>query len=188
MGINCSMSSPCYLKRSEVLSDNLGYPELETQYFLLNCTLCESELREKYPAVWRYIISGEETTAKKYLCKNRKVWYQQEQRTPTPFLCSYMGRGQNGDGAPFRFILNHSDAIATNSYLMLYPKGVLREAIENNPAITTKVWNILKTITTKDLESEGRVYGGGLKKIEPKELSNVKCHQLAELLLTNLVQ
>lgn len=45
-----------------------------------------------------------------------------------------------------------------------------------------KVWNVLNDFTTNDLESEGRVYGGGLKKIEPKELSYVKCPRLTKLL------
>ena len=65
---------------------------------------------------------------------------------------------------------------------MLYPKTHLQEAIIQTPGILHKVWVVLSDITASDLESEGRVYGGGLKKIEPKELSNVKCPHLAELL------
>lgn len=65
---------------------------------------------------------------------------------------------------------------------MLYPKASLQNAITQAPDILHKVWAVLGDITASDLESEGRVYGGGLKKIEPKELSNVKCPRLAELL------
>ena len=97
------------------------------------------------------------------------------------FLCSYMGRKSSEHTAPFRFILNHTKAIVTNSYLMLYPKVVLQEAIAQTPDMLHEVWNALHNITANDLESEGRVYGGGLKKIEPKELANVKCPRLAEL-------
>lgn len=93
-----------------------------------------------------------------------------------------MGRGNDEHAAPFRFILNHTSAIATNSYLMLYPKNILQEAITQVPDILHEVWIALSNITASDLESEGRVYGGGLKKIEPKELSYVKCPRLAELL------
>ena len=176
------LPSPRYLKSNEVFGDSNGYPQLDRQYFLLNCNLLEDELKINYPSIWNYLISGKDTTAKKYLCKNRKVWYFQENRVVTPFLCSYMGRGKDNNSAPFRFILNHTNAIATNSYLMLYPKNSLKEAISQAPDILYKVWNVLTNITANDLEREGRVYGGGLKKIEPKELANVTCPYLAELL------
>lgn len=178
------LPSPRYLKSNEVFCDSKGYPRLDTQYFLLNCTLSEEELKENHPSIWNYLNSGKATTAQKYLCKNRKVWYFQENRAVTPFLCSYMGRGKDNNSAPFRFILNHANAIATNSYLMLYPKPSLKEAISQSPDILYSVWDVLTNITASDLEREGRVYGGGLKKIEPRELSNVRCPCLAELLHT----
>lgn len=177
------LPSPRHLKCDEVFGDQNGYPCLNTQYFLLSCKLPENEVKEHFPAIWNYLSGGIDTTAQKYLCKNRKVWYYQESRVATPFLCSYMGRGSNEHTAPFRFILNHTSAIATNSYLMLYPKAILQEAIAQTPDILHEIWNALSNITANDLESEGRVYGGGLKKIEPKELSYVKCPRLAELLV-----
>lgn len=176
------LPSPRYLKGNEVFCDSKGYPQLNPQYFLLNCTLPEDEVRANHPSVWNYLDSGRKTTAQKYLCRNRKVWYFQEKRAVTPFLCSYMGRRKDNRSAPFRFILNHANAIATNSYLMLYPKASLKEAISRSPDILYRVWDILTNIGASDLEREGRVYGGGLKKIEPGELSHVKCPSLAELL------
>ncbi|MCM1232520.1 MAG: Eco57I restriction-modification methylase domain-containing protein [Ruminococcus flavefaciens] len=178
------LPSPRHLKCDEVFSDKDGYPCLDMQYFLLSCNLPEDEVKEYYPSVWHYLNGGKDTTAQKYLCKNRKVWYFQENRSAAPFLCSYMGRGRSGHIAPFRFILNHTNAIATNSYLMLYPKAILQEAIIRTPDILYKVWDALSNITANDLESEGRVYGGGLKKIEPKELACVKCPCLAEMLVS----
>lgn len=177
------LPSPRHLKCNEIFGDANGHPRLDTQYYLLSCTLPEEEIRTKHPTVWNYLKSGEETTAHKYLCRSRKVWYYQENRTATPFLCSYMGRTTNSHDTPFRFILNHTKAIATNSYLMLYPKGFLENIIAQHPEILYRVWETLATITASDLECEGRAYGGGLKKIEPKELAYVKCPQLAELLL-----
>ena len=116
------LPSPRHLKCNEVFGDKNGYPCLNTQYFLLSCTLPEDEVKEYYPEIWNYLSGGIDTTAQKYLCKNRKVWYHQESRSATPFLCSYMGRGNSKHTAPFRFILNHTNAIATNSYLMLYAR------------------------------------------------------------------
>ncbi len=95
-----------------------------------------------------------------------------------------MGRGNSEHTAPFRFILNHTNAIVTNSYLMLYPKDILNDVITQYPDILHKVWEVLTSITACDLEYEGRIYGGGLKKMEPKELAFVKCPRLAELLVS----
>lgn len=176
------LPSPRHLKVGEIFQDENGYPILEPQYFLLSCSLPESEVEKRFPQLWKYLESGKEKTAGKYLCRSRKTWYMQEYRAAAPFLCSYMGRGGKNGGAPFRFILNHSQAIATNSYLMLYPKGQLSEIISVKPEIINDIWEGLKAITANDLESEGRVYGGGLKKIEPKELSNVRCPRLSELI------
>jgi adenine-specific DNA-methyltransferase len=43
-------------------------------------------------------------------------------------------------------------------------------------------WQGLNDITPAQLLGEGRVYGGGLHKLEPKELANVPVPQLMELL------
>ncbi len=177
------LPNPRHLKCNEVFSDKNGYPRLDTQYFLLSCTFSEDEIKKHYPTLWNYLNSGKSTTAQKYLCKHRKVWYYQENRSVTPFLCSYMGRGNSERNAPFRFILNHTNAIATNSYLMLYPKDVFKDVIVQSPDILHKIWEILtKYITVSDLEYEGRIYGGGLKKFEPKELACIRCPRLGELL------
>jgi len=52
-----------------------------------------------------------------------------------------------------------------------------------SPDIIYKVWDALNDITPQDHMDEGRIYGGGLKKIEPEELSYVKCPLLANLLV-----
>ena len=44
------------------------------------------------------------------------------------------------------------------------------------------MWERLTTIPASDFEDEGRNYGGGLKKIEPKELACVRFPRLRELL------
>lgn len=171
------LPSPRNLRTDCVETDADGNPKLEPQYYLLNCPLTETDIREKHPALWKYLQSGISKTSRKYLCRNRKIWYWQEQRQATYFLCSYMGRRTAG-GTPIRFILNLSDAIVTNSYLMLYPKERLQQAISNNPDIVYQIWKELKTISADEIEEKGRVYGGGLKKIEPRELAKVACDSL----------
>jgi hypothetical protein len=56
---------------------------------------------------------------------------------------------------------------------MLYPKPFLQMALKEKPALATTIWQALNQISTTILTGEGRVYGGGLHKLEPKELGNV---------------
>ena len=91
--------------------------------------------------------------------------------------------GRNGNGAnPFRFILNHSIATACNVYLMLYPKGTFAEAALKKPAMLTTVWKYLNEINTDELLQHGRVYGGGLYKLEPNELRGLPVNKLVATL------
>ena len=156
---------------------------LERRLFLLDCQLEEVEIEKRYPKLWAYLEEGKaEGIAERYICRHRKLWYTQEKRPPSPFVCTYIGRGDTKNGRPFRFILNHSQATAANVYLMLYPKEALEHALKDDPALKRQVWEFLNEISPKAMLSEGRVYGGGLHKLEPKELGNVPVAAISELL------
>jgi hypothetical protein len=86
-----------------------------------------------------------------------------------------MGRSRNGKH-PFRFIWNRSQATAHNVYLMLYPAGPLLAGLKRHPDLHAHVFEALQRITPAQLASEGRVYGGGLYKLEPKELAQIPAH------------
>lgn len=93
-----------------------------------------------------------------------------------------MGRNMAKRDKPFRFILNGSQATAANVYLLLYPKPALARALAGNRTLGRKVWEFLNGIDAATLLGEGRVYGGGLYKMEPKELANVPAEAIAALL------
>jgi hypothetical protein len=92
-----------------------------------------------------------------------------------------MGRGSKQTSNPFRFILNNSKARATNVYLLLYPKKSIKEQLDSDPELLIKVWNFLNEISADILTGEGRVYGGGLHKLEPRELANVPATELDKI-------
>lgn len=176
------LPSPRYLKSDVVESDSQGVPANIDRLFLLNCRQTPDMLAANHVTTWHYLQSGVGTVSEKYLCSSRRLWYLQEEREAAPLLCTYMGRGTKADKRPFRFILNQSKAVATNSYLMLYPKPFWKQRLTRDPGLLRQVWELLNNITTDDLIMEGRTYGGGLEKIEPSELGNVPVRQLAELL------
>lgn len=163
-----------FLQEQIIWSNANGEPTNVEQRFLLRCEMPESVLAKEYPALWHYLESGKARGVHThYLCAHRSPWYRQEQRLPAPLLCTYMGRQSASKASPFRFILNHTQAIAPNTYLMLYPKGVLAHHIQQQPLALSDLWVALQTLSAEELIMAGRSYGGGLFKLEPKELAKV---------------
>jgi adenine-specific DNA-methyltransferase len=129
--------------------------------------------------LYAYLQVGIKTgVADRYLCKSRKLWYAQENRADSHFYCTYMGRSDKNGKKSFRFILNHSKAIVANSYLILYPKPEVEAVIAKDPEMVTIFFAALNAITEKVMIDEGRVYGGGMHKLEPKELANVPAPEI----------
>jgi hypothetical protein len=157
-----------------------GGPKVSPRLYLLDCNETEEHIKAKWPRLYEYLQRGKaEKVDTAYLATHRARWYSQEQRPPAPFLCTYMGRSRNGKH-PFRFIWNRSQATAHNVYLMLYPKGPLLDALTADPALAGRVFEALQGITPAQLLSEGRVYGGGLHKVEPKELAQIPAQPILD--------
>lgn len=176
------LPSPRYLRQNEVNSDERGNPLLERRLFLLDTKLSEEEIKDRFPAIHAYLEEGKaHGRHERYICSHRTPWYAQEQRPPAPIVCTYLGRGDAKSGRPFRFILNNSFATVANVYLAMYPTPLLARAMTSDPSLIRRVWAALNEITPDQLLDEGRVYGGGLHKLEPRELANVDASAIAEL-------
>jgi adenine-specific DNA-methyltransferase len=174
------LPGPRYLTANIIEPRADGAPALAPQLYLLDCSEPEEMVKANWPRFYAYLQKGrKEKIHASYLASHRAPWYSQEQRPPAPFLCTYMGRSAKGRH-PFRFIWNRSDATAHNVYLMLYPKTPLQEALKNHPELAAKVFEALQAVTASQFISEGRVYGGGLHKVEPKELAQISARTVLE--------
>jgi hypothetical protein len=163
--------SPKHLLVNEIeAQEGTKNPLVEPKLFLLQCgSFTEDQLKRDFQHVWKYLQAGEKQKINKgFLCGRRNPWYKQETREPAPILLTYMGRKTKGKNTPLRFILNHSRAITLNNYLVLYPK------FEMTPFQLRHMWERLNQMSEREWKESGRVYSGGLYKVEPAELKMLK--------------
>lgn len=166
---------------SDWITSNEGIPLIGSPLFLFSTNDDLMTIKEKWPKVAEYIDKGVENGINdSYICNHHIPWYSCEKRMPAPFVVPYMGRKGKGHKM-FRFILNESDAVATNAYLLLYPKKEYAYLLKNRQLLL-KVWEQLNKIPTESFGENGRFYGGGLHKMEPRELLTLPAEGIAELL------
>ena len=115
-------------------------------------------------AIRKYLSSCPDKIRNGYTARHRKKWYSIERRDPAPIVCTYMSRSNTH---PFRFIRNKTVAVVTTSYLCLYPKQYM--TMEKIDELCMR----LNRISPAELIRSGREYGGGLRKLEPRELLSV---------------
>ena len=165
------LPSPRHLSEAVIEADDDGHPLLARPKVLVNVDLPEHEVRDLSPGLAAYLESGRARGLPLgYLASRRTPWYAQEHREPSPFLCTYMARPRPPAPA-FRFFWNRSRATAPNVFLLLYPRGELKARLEARPELMSTVFDRLQALPAHQLQAEGRVYGGGLHKIEPRELA-----------------
>lgn len=168
------LPSPRYLQQDEVKPRIDGSPDIERRLFLLNTKLSEEQIYSRFPALYAYLEEGKASGLhERYLCNHRSPWYSQENRPAAPIVCTYIGRSDTKNGRPFRFIFNQSCATVLNVYLAMYPTEQLSRFIDRDIKLLRRIWEALNRIPPSVLLGEGRVYGGGLHKLEPRELGNV---------------
>ena len=177
------LPSPRYVDDDIINSTFLREKKMERELYLFSCRVSKSVLKNNYPGVYAYVEQGERREVNKgYICRQRTPWYSCEDRKPAPIIVPYMGRGVKSKRL-FRFILNLSDAITTNVYLLLYPKKEYARYLKD-PKVLNDVWLALNSTPCGALVSHGREYGGGLHKLEPKELLKVPVPEVASMLLS----
>lgn len=180
-----------YLKSLVIEKTEDGYPDVDPQWVIIDCDLDETVIKKLYPCFYDYLqlakVKGDDGIAivDRALIKKRKPWYKQEKRDPPAFLLTYMGRNKE-NLPPLYFIWNKSQAIALNTYLLLYPRQWLRDKFLENPMMYEVVLNALNKSAEEIISTRTRIYSGGLNKIEPNELRNMPVMGLGDLLKRDL--
>ena len=183
------LPSPKHIHATTIEADENGTPRLESPLFLVDCRLEPDKIKNEYPSLWSYLEHGKALGINEsYLCRNRKQWYWQEHRVPSPFYCTYIGRKSKKSDRPFSFILNRSKAVVSNSLLALEPLKEMKHFLDEHPEHLEGVWKILNNLCNESMKDEGRVYGGGMHKMEPKELSNVPAKEMGDLLSNKFIK
>ena len=49
----------------------------------------------------------------------------------------------------------------------------MKDLIREHPGQVNNIWEMMNSIEGQSFVDEGRVYGGGLRKVEPNELMNI---------------
>ena len=156
------LPSPRTFHLPEVTSDESGWPK-ESDDALLSIPK-SSTYSELPSSIQKYLASCPEKIRNGYILRHRTPWYSIGRTTAAPIICTYMSRSKE---TPFRFIRNRSNATMTNTYLGLYPQTSMSEKRLDD------MCKALNNIPAEILINGGREYGGGLKKLEPRELMSL---------------
>lgn len=168
-----------FLDKGNIIeSEKDGFPKVNPQLVLIDCDLEEKDIKMKYPKFYEYLQLAKEKDGNnkaiidRTLVNGRHPWYKQEQRSPPPYLMTYMGRTKE-DVPPVRFFWNRSKAVALNNYVLLYPRDWLNEILIDNEDMYQALLNSLNESARKIIPGQTRVYSGGLQKVEPGILKNL---------------
>jgi hypothetical protein len=106
-----------------------------------------------------------------YVAQNRKAWWSVGLRHAAPILTTYMAR------RPPAFVRNLADARHINIAHGIYPRDTM------NDFMLDALAGYLRKFVT---QAEGRTYGGGLTKFEPKEVERLLVPEPAMLMQSSL--
>lgn len=177
-----------YLNSLIINSKKDGYPDVTPQLVLIDCSLSEEEIQSKYPKFYSYLQTAKTSNGEgipitdRCLIKGRHPWYKQENREPPLYLLTYMGRNKS-NLPPLYFLLNKSKAVASNTYILLYPKPWLKKVLKEDSALYIALLTSLNESAKQIISGQTRVYSGGLHKLEPTELKELPVISLPNKIL-----
>lgn len=147
----------CVGKASDVVGLTFGETDVErlsttSRFFLLD--LDDSVREDK-----AYLDIGlQQGLPDRFLMASRKRWWDQEKREPAPFWVGVFGR----DG--IRFVRNRTLTTNLTCFHCLYVSGF------DDPQLDAMCALLNSSYVQRVNESSERAYGGGLRKVEPRDL------------------
>jgi adenine-specific DNA-methyltransferase len=164
-GLKRSSLLPCVTSPRLISGNELTAADLENMgddvpRWLLNERDPAAEAGED--AIGRFLRWGKRVhkAHRGYLANTRTPWYALEQRAQSPILFTYMNRDRG------RFIRNSAGAVPLNTFLIVEP----------GPGVDAdELWALLLSPhIERQVRQVRRNYGGGLWKVEPRELGQVR--------------
>ena len=184
------LPSPRFLSTDEIQADKNGNPLLERRVFLLDCRLPEGVVQRDYPRLWKYTRTGEERTMLRRAIYAAQELLGDSAREPPRTIVPMHIHGQKQSKEKRGSITLYSKPLNGHSskclFALAYPKTELGQALLAKPQLKKEIWTWLNSIAPDVVLGEGRLYGGGLHKIEPRELGNVPADGIEKLLKTSL--
>lgn len=161
-GISAQHLQPCVGKAADVK----GYIFTENDFDRLASNGGRSQLvafgRELNAAERRYVEGGAARgLPERHLLAIRSPWYSMEKRIPAPVWAAVFNREE------LRFIYNKARVRNLTTFHGVFPRDITEEQ-------TVALVALLNSPTVQQLAAEQvRVYGGGLRKFEPKDLLGI---------------
>ena len=109
-----------------------------------------------------YVSQGEaQGLPRRYLLAARSPWYKMESRPPAPIWAAVFGRSR------LKFVWNRAGVFNLTTFHCIYPRR--REAEFAGALVACLNSRVVQRLC----EQQQRVYGGGLRKFEPRDLLDV---------------
>lgn len=159
-GIDRADVTPCVSKAGQVVASRLTTADVDRLIAADERVLLLTPREPPRPAVRRYLALGRRLGVhRRYLPQHRPCWYQPERREPAPIWVNVFARG------PFRFVRNEAGVLHLTAYHGIYPQaGVDPERLHAA---------LCGAGTQAELRRQMRIYGGGLRKLEPRDVERI---------------
>lgn len=174
-GIDCRDLTPCITKAGHAPTDVYDQACFERAMAIGRKIWLLTPREPLRRPVERYLTRGRELGIDdRYLPSHRPVWYRPENRRPAPIWSPVFVRGR------FRFIRNAAGALNLTAFHAVYPVR------DDDKAINALLEYLWSDAAQRAIGAQSRLYGGGLRKLEPRDVLAIPIPMSLKALLGEL--